>query len=183
MDKNQLKPPYYHDDSFIHFLNGEYELIFERCKKDNNYLGWSSSEKGDMIPLFVALLAKNNPVKPCSADFIKSKFHAYDEFDDFIKILPLSFLELSDEDHKKYMDYCLSEAEKRAEAILRGQHRRSYNKAAAFVVSLAEAICSNEGEKKAEEYIKSYKAKYPRHTAFHGELRVKITLAKLKMSL
>lgn|GEM_PF-2202798 len=183
MDEKQIKPLYEHDDSYIHFLNGDYELIYDKCKKDNKYLGWSISEKGDMIPLFTALLAKDSIVNPCSANFIKVNFPVKYKFDDFIRILPSSFLEMPKAIHKKYMDYCFSECEKRVEAIVGGKHRRSYNKASAFVVSLAEVIRSNESELNAEDYIRSYKIKYPRHSAFHGCLREDITLAKFKVKI
>lgn len=38
------------------FFNGEFEYIYEECKKDKTYLGWSNNIKGILVPLFILYL-------------------------------------------------------------------------------------------------------------------------------
>ena len=60
--------------------------------------------------------------------------------------------------------------ENRVEAILEGNYRNSYNKAALLIVAYGEMISSqNLGTK--EEYIKHYINKYSRRSAFKREIK------------
>ena len=176
MDDNYRKD--FYDYNYIHFLNGDYDLVWANCKKDKKFLGWSSSEKGKMIPLFVALLAGGKSIPPVIKKLIKESFPHNNYFENFLRILHLSFRQLPEADFQKYYDWCAKETEGRVNAIVQGQHRGSYYKASALVVAMAEGIRSNGDSDGAIRFIKSYKEKYPRHTAFHGCLREDITLGK-----
>ena len=166
------------DYNYIHFLNGDYDLVWDDCKKDKKFLGWSSSEKGKILPLFVALLSGGQALLHCTKNMIKNSFTNESIFEDFIQILAESLKSLSDEDYQKYYDWCVQETAGRVDGIVSGQHRGSYFKASALVVSIAEVIRARDGGFAAAAFIKSYKEKYPRHTAFHGCLREDIALGK-----
>ena len=176
LDKKTTKPntEYY----YMHFLNGDYDLVWTACKKDKEFLGWSSSTKGKMIPLFIALLANEDSINHCTRKLINNSF--YNESENFIEVLRLTLKKLSDEDYKKYFNWCLKEIEDRVEAILRGQHRGSYYKISSLIVAMAKAIKSQKDKTGAIQFIQEYKGKYPRHTAFRGCLREDISLAKFE---
>jgi tetratricopeptide (TPR) repeat protein len=162
----------------IRFLNGDYGLVWDTLKKDKSTLGWSSSEKGKILPLFIVLLSGSDPEKPCSSKMIKNSYFNGKHFNDFIQVLGESLNELSDSDYQTYCDWCLEEISGRVEAIVKGQYRKSYYKASALIVSMAETIKSRGDASGAAMFIKRYKEKYPRHTSFHASLREDIKLAK-----
>lgn len=167
------------DHNYIRFLYGDYTDVYNVCSKDKKYLGWSSSEKGRMLPLFIALLTGRNELPPCVKKLIKFTFPYGNFITDFYTSLADSFKDLPDMERKKYYDWCLKETDNRVEAIVRGLHRGSYNKASALIVSLAEAMCSVGDMAGAKKFIISYKEKYPRHSAFRAELQQDVGLANL----
>ncbi|MCL2060053.1 MAG: hypothetical protein FWH01_13555, partial [Oscillospiraceae bacterium] len=46
-----------YDYYLVHFLNGDFDLVFDAFKSDRKELGWSTSLKGLMLPFFIGLLA------------------------------------------------------------------------------------------------------------------------------
>ncbi|MEW9124628.1 MAG: hypothetical protein AB2421_18100 [Thermotaleaceae bacterium] len=42
----------------LRFFNGEFDYIYEDCKKDRTTLGWSSNFKGTVVPLFMGCLSE-----------------------------------------------------------------------------------------------------------------------------
>ena len=167
----------------IHFLNGDYDLVWDACKKDKKFLGWSTSEKGKLLPLFAALLTEGQTVMPCTKKLIENTYLYGNVFEDFIQILTSSLKKLSESDYQKYYDWCVKEAAGRVDAIVKGQFRGSYHKASMLVVSMAEVIRSKGGDSDAIKFIKSYKEKYPRHSSFHSCLLEDISLGNFGMSL
>ena len=69
----------------------------------------------------------------------------------------------------KVIKWLKSLIEKRVDAIMEGNYRKSYYKAALVVVAYAEMISSQNIETK-EEYIRYFTNKYSRRSAFKGEL-------------
>lgn len=166
------------DSNYIRFLYGDYESVYTACASDKKFLGWSMSEKGRMIPLFIALLANRDPLSPCTTKLIDSNFPHSNIKEAFFQVFIESYKRLSDTEWKNYFNWCLKEADGRVEAIVRGQHRGSYYKASALIVSLAEAMRSSGDEMGAKNFIVSYKEKYPRHSSFRACLKQDIGLAK-----
>ena len=75
--------------------------------------------------------------------------------------------ELLDKD--KYLTWLEEVIDKRVTAIVEGNHRKSYYKAAKLVVSLGEVMEAN-GITTKESFIEKYREKYSRRTAFKSEL-------------
>jgi hypothetical protein len=166
------------DYLYILFINGDYPEVYDVCKKDKKFLGWSYSEKGKMLPLFIALLVGTQSLPPCTVRMIKSSFwHGLP--DEFIETLEASISALPDEEWQVYFEWCVAETNGRAEAIVQGQHRKSYHKIAEFIVSIAEVINAQRDYPQAISFIDCFKEKYPRHRAFQQELRECIQLAGL----
>ena len=42
------------------FLLGNYKEVINKCQEDQNYLGWTSSLKGNIIPLLLMYLKPEN---------------------------------------------------------------------------------------------------------------------------
>lgn len=168
------------DENYIRFLYGDYESVYISCISDKKSLGWSSGDKGGMIPLFVALLSKEKVLSSCVKKLIESVFMHSDLIEKFFGTLGESFKTLSDAEWDKYINWCLNEANDRVEAIVGGQHRGSYYKASALIVSLAEVMRSAGDKAAAEEYITGYKEKYPRHSSFRSCLREDVELAEFR---
>jgi len=162
----------------IRFLNGDYDLVWKALKKDTNSLGWANSEKGKILPLFIALLSGANPVLPCTSKMIVSSYRNEKQCADFIQVLAESLQELSAADYQTYYTWCLAETNGRVEAIIKGKHRGSYDKASALIVSMAEIIRSRGDSSGAAKFITRYKEKYPRHSSFISCLRADIQVAK-----
>lgn len=174
LDKHKTKKD--GDSCYIHFLNGDYDLVWNICSKDKQALGWSSSVKGEVLPLFIALLSGKKDFDFCIKELLNRKFWNDDEGAElFLEILSSNVRELSEGEYSRYLEWCKVEIDKRAEAIIRGQFRGSYSKVSSLVVSMGEAIASVGDLNEAVQYIKSYKQKYPRHIAFHGCLREDLT--------
>jgi len=71
---------------------------------------------------------------------------------------------------EKVLKWLEKVVENRVAAIMEGNYRKSYYKAALLVVGYGEILESQELENK-EEYINYYIAKYPRRSAFRAELK------------
>lgn len=175
LEKTQNKSD---DKNYIRFLYGDYESVYIACASDNKFLGWSGSEKGKMIPLFIALLARADTLSPCMKKQIESSFPHSNVKEEFFKVLAESFKTIPDAERDKYMNWCLKETVGRVEAIVGGQHRGSYYKASSLIVSLAEVMRSDGDKIGAVKFIMSYKEKYPRHSSFRSCLQQDIGLAK-----
>ena len=175
LDKHQGKS---NDSNYIRFLYGDYESVYTDCASDKKFLGWSMSEKGRMIPLFIALLANGETLSPCTKKLIESNFPHSNIKEAFFQVLIENYKRLSDTEWKNYFNWCLKEADGRVEAIVRGQHRNSYYKASALIVSLAEVMRSSGDEMGSKNFIVSYKEKYPRHSSFRACLNQDIGLEK-----
>ena len=169
------------DRNYIRFLYGDYASVYFDCVSDKKFLGWSTSEKGRMIPLFVALLAGvagEKVLSPCMKKLIESNFPRTSIKEDFFQVLTKNYKHLPEAEWKKYLDWCIKEAAGRVDAIVGDQHRGSYYKASVLVVSLAEVMRSAGDKAGAEKFIIGYKEKYPRHSSFRACLKQDIGLAK-----
>jgi hypothetical protein len=67
--------------------------------------------------------------------------------------------------------WCQAVAKKRIEAIVKGQHRGSYDKAARLAVACAEVLQLRGETKKARTWLENIRDAYPRHRAFQEGLQ------------
>ena len=169
----------------IEFLMGNYELVWKRCAKDKNPLGWSnygfnsgsgSALKGHLFPLFLGLLSKDRLGK-ISARLIEAEFC----YSAFTELLLQSFSLFAADAYQKYFNWCKAEIENRVVAIVSNQHRGSYYKASALIVAMAEVLMVREGEDVAMSYVKNFKAMFPRHNAFIKCLREDLAVIGRKL--
>jgi hypothetical protein len=78
--------------------------------------------------------------------------------------------QLTEAEEKALLTWCLKTAQRRAEAIVKGQHRRSYDKAAAVLAACVEACRARQEEAQGNALIRKLRERFPRHRAFQQEL-------------
>ena len=78
---------------------------------------------------------------------------------------------LSDDRQERILSWCLKVAQKRVNAIVGGQRRKSYGKAAVLTVACAEVLRLRGKKEAADSLVAEIRARFPRHSAFHRELR------------
>ena len=66
--------------------------------------------------------------------------------------------------------WCLEVAQKRTQAIVGGQHRKSYDKAAILTVACAEVLQLRGDRAAASGLVNETRTRFPRHRAFLTEL-------------
>jgi hypothetical protein len=160
-------------------LGGRYEKVFEMCK-GRGPLGWSSSEnpKPVFVTFMMVVLSKEgihskilyeqweNVIENTSYNASKDYVKKYRKIIEVIK----ESIKLTKEQEEFYLKWCKDEIGRRVDAIVSNQHRGSYHKAAGLLVAMAETL-ANRGEKQeGMDLTEKYRSKYPRHTAFKGEL-------------
>jgi len=160
-------------------LGGRYVELFELCKGKGS-LGWSggNNPKPFFISLTMVLLSNNGK----HSNIIDKQWNnlmagtAYNLDNELVnkykKIIAATSrsIKLTKEQEEFYLKWCCNEIGKRVDGIIGNKYRKSYHKAADLLVAMAETL-TNRGEKqKGVDLIIKYRSKYPRHSAFKGEL-------------
>jgi hypothetical protein len=84
-------------------------------------------------------------------------------------------------EQEEVLSWCLDVARRRVEAIVSGQHRRSYNKAAMLIVACAEVLRLRGEENGARELLDEVRARFPRHRSFQAELKAAVERMEASM--
>jgi hypothetical protein len=165
-----------HCYNLIRLFNFDFDYIYEICLKDKKSVGWSSSLKGTVVPIFMILLVKKNTSSKLMDKEILMFIHNINYYnkdlcENFIHNFKqwMNNVKLTDEEHSKYLEWCVNEVDKRVRDIVSNQYRGAYNKAALLIVSLAE-IYEFLKENSGIAIIKKYRAMFPRHRAFLAEI-------------
>lgn len=194
-DRDELEQPAEPDDALLahaQLLAGELEAA-HRAVAPKQVLGWSStsSDQGLVVSFLLVLLSGSPPetLPPNLAILWLWSLQATVEEYGAAKEENLSGraaqiyaqhiawgresgrLTLDAKQEKKYLDWCLKVARRRVEAIVGGQHRGSYNKAAVLTVACAEVLRLRGEERAAEAWIQEIRERFPRHSSFQKELR------------
>ena len=166
----------YHDTNTYHIinmLNGKYMQAFEAVKRDTKSLGWSYSLKGYLFPFFLGILTGFNRKALATKKLIEKE-----ETDGLYTALEESLGNVTKEESAFLLDWCVKEVGKRVDGIVSNQHRGAYNRAAQLLVAVCEVRLLRE-EVNPFALLHKYLKKYPRHSAFHGEVRGALNEAKL----
>jgi hypothetical protein len=144
-------------------LYGDHESVWEACRGDEELLGWTYSDKGKLIPLLIALLSSEGKLPQSVERLLRNSFdyyglNLYSELsDDFVEILVAHKKDLPEEIHRQYSQWSQDHVCGRVNAIVDGQHRGSYGKAALIACAMAEVIKAKEGAAAALQYIQDIK--------------------------
>ncbi len=160
-----------------YLVAGRYRQAFELCRDNKEVLGWSHGHnpKGLVVPFFLVLLGGTGANLARLWDEAVEAVGGY-----FAPGLPDRFRRAMDEvfrrvtltggEEQEYLAWCVGEATRRVDAIVGGQHRKSYGKAAVLLAAVAEALTGRRKRSEAAALIDGYHQKYFRHRAFRQEL-------------
>ncbi|MEA1871097.1 MAG: hypothetical protein U9N00_02755 [Candidatus Bipolaricaulota bacterium] len=155
-------------------------------------LGWSSisNPQGLVVPFFMALLAGESPnALPANLDQLwgwalerSVGFTLFEEKEEYPLLRQLkdaytthlSKALLNTKKQEQILSWSLEMVKRRVEAIVGGQHRKSYNKAAEITVAAVEMLQLREENRRAELLLDETRDRFPRHRSFQAELVVAI---------
>ena len=88
------------------------------------------------------------------------------------------YFPMEETEREKYLTWAENIVYKRADAIVSGQHRSHYGEVAALLAIVGE-IKEDMGMQGAKRYIyEQYRKKFPRHSAFQGEMKNYFNISK-----
>jgi hypothetical protein len=170
-------------------LAGEWSAAHEIAAREKT-LGWSSSDstQGLVVSFFLVLLS-GKPANALPANLAQQwrvalqnsiGFGYYSESDesesDVLKRLQrvyadkLSSVSMSSSQQRTFLAWCLEVAKQRVDAIVGGQHRGSYGKAAVLTAACAETLQLRGQDEEANAVLDNARNRFPRHRAFLAEL-------------
>ena len=185
------------DYKLLHFFSGHFDKVKKWCMEQKNPLGWSGKFVGYGVHLMILYLyLDTEPGKAC--ENIANNISAYaglstgknlvfmtentvfeteasmqrsgEVFWDVFNIWK-SYYNMSSDEVNSYVEWLESVISKRADGIVGGKYRNSYDKAALLVAALGE-VKESLGTKSAKSFIiNEYLKKFPRHTSFRGALK------------
>ena len=165
------------DKIIICFFNMEFESVIEKCKLNKGFLGWSSGDiRGVIVPLFLLMMNKNNDISKAGKALVNDIIHKLDFEEHDNQTFIDSFLIWKDKvsltnGQFEYISQWLREmVQKRTDAVVGGNYRKSYHKAAKLIVALGEMLESNKDYGAKEREIAYYKKLHSRKSAFRSEL-------------
>ncbi|MEW5959371.1 MAG: hypothetical protein AB1801_16710 [Chloroflexota bacterium] len=83
-------------------------------------------------------------------------------------------LSLSEDRQQEILAWCVDVAQRRVDAIVSGQHRGSYNKAAVVTTACTEVLRLRGDRPAADSLLNEVRNRFPRHRAFQTELKTAI---------
>ena len=165
--------------SLLQFFTGDFESFYNESIKHKSLLGWTNSFEKTSVYIWLLLLNENDKKTKSYSKIISDIFSdiGYSEkesqllgnnIDEIWKKWKSNFK--VDENIKiKVIKWLNSLIEKRVAAIMKGNYRKAYYKAALLVVAYGEMVASQNIAPK-EEYVKYFANKYSRRSAFKREL-------------
>ena len=161
----------------IAFLNGDYETVWKEAKKTTVSLGWSGRFIEAGVPMLLLYLFEGEEMEKGMAYMLgKVKYYLnykeeYGE-PDFAErfFVWKKTIDIPEEDKKKILKYLQKITDKRVEAIVSGQHRGSYGKAAALGAALGEAEEAMGIKYGKNIRLRRYLDQFPRYRAFKKEI-------------
>jgi hypothetical protein len=167
-------------------LAGELETARQIAAAER-VLGWSSGDnpQGLVVAFFLVQLSGNAPDGLSSnlAQFwrlrLEDSIDAWlgSEQDELQARLGRAYTEqfatvaLSGESRERVLSWCLDVAGRRIDAIVGGQHRASYGKAATLTAASAEVLRLRGDPQRSAAWVNEVRTHFPRHRAFQAELR------------
>ena len=171
------------------FLDGEFEILIRKYMNVKEALGWSMTfmKKGIALLLLSLFQGKELPVglKYMAESAIEAFHFSVEEYqkglntkikEDNFSFFWNRFCEWNKKQNRseKEKEELVAKLEKwisyRVEGIMQGNHRKYYGECASFIAALGE-VKEYRGELLGKQnFMQSYKIKYPRRTAFHQEL-------------
>ncbi len=173
----------------LDFLLGDFDYVIEKAMNVKEALGWSYTfMKRGMAMLMLLLYNGTELGRGCtemcrmtasdisftSGKYVNGLIHTVDTNDTIafwycFRKWKLT-VGITDEQRGQIIEKLENWISMRIQGIMEANRRKYYYECAAYVAALGEVKESLGRQNGKQELMKSYKAKYPRRTAFHGEL-------------
>jgi hypothetical protein len=180
-----------------YLLAGEWDAAHQLAAREK-VLGWSYGEntQGLVVPFFLMLVSGKQPdaLPPSLKKLWQAGLQASVGFEfgsdkeekslskrterAFADIIPRA--SLSSDKQEEFLSWCLDVANKRVNAIVSEQHRKSYDKAAVLIAACAETLRQRGKGAEANGFVDDARNRFPRHRAFQYELDAVLPQAKHK---
>ena len=165
------------------FLRGDYATVYEACKMNDEYLGWSSSIKGCLVPLFLLLLypkrifskTMETLLQGILQRLIPNQFNQHGDDDQYKPYLNMLHIwsqknaQIDADEEAEYLEWLKQQIDGRVKNILEHNYRSSYGKGAILLCVYGEILQSRGVETQAE-WLERYIRQYSRRSAFRSEL-------------
>lgn len=188
------------DRELLLFLLGNFNASMKECLKTKEGLGWSGRFIKKGIPLFLLLLLQSGQLQQgCREMARQAAFYLNFKREDYVQGTAenkkdaagtgieeneltafwscfqnwkgVQALEMTEEQAEDYLDSLEKMIDRRVQAIVSGQHRSHYGSAAALAAAFGEVRASRGEQGAKEKLLLKYREEFPRHSAFHEELR------------
>ncbi len=164
-------------------LSGEWDAA-QSLAASANVLGWSYAEnhQGLVVGVFLCLLSGQSPAT-LSGNLAQvwreglQNSLGFSESAAAMSRLELAYAMQLAQTHwpaevqTRYLDWCLDVIRQRVAAIVEGQHRKSYDKAAQLLAAGAETLRLHGDPAAATALVAELRARFPRHSAFQAEVK------------
>ncbi|MBN2542795.1 hypothetical protein JXI42_07985 [bacterium] len=161
-----------------------YEEAFNICaEKDTSGWNYDDDHKNLVLPFFLVLLSRDKGlsstpnIKVIWEKTVKRAcgwHYRNDEQEKHFRQLMgkvIHSINLSDEEKKKYTEWCIEEIGKIVDAIVSKKRLHSYDKAANLLLAAGEMLATIGKKAEGSDLIETYSKKYYRYSAFRRELR------------
>ena len=166
------------------FLGEDWRAAHQMAANEQ-VLGWSSSEniQGFVLAFFLVLLSgkstaglPGNLAQLWQERLNNSSGYWFSEENSLSRRLERAYanlferITLNSSEQSEALAWSLEVANRRVDAIVGGQHRGSYDKAAMLITASAEVLGLRGEKDKADALLSAVRNRFPRHRAFHSEL-------------
>lgn len=177
------QPTWVNQTLLVHamLLSGDWTSAQQMAAKEP-VLGWSSSEsiQGMVMAFFLVWVSGTATLSGNLARLWQQRLQA-SEFDSqtdspLVKRLKNAYKELFSQisldavQQATILTWCLEIANRRVDAIVSGQHRGSYDKAALLITAYAEVLRLRGEKERASDLLSTVRERYPRHRSFQTEM-------------
>lgn len=188
--EDDLERPVWVDKSLLAhacLLAGDFDAA-QQLAAQENALGWSGGHnpQGLAVAFFLALLSGKTPdtlptnlaqlwqwgLQSNAGFWVGAVVQEAPALKRLERVYTEQFANasLSPKKQSEVLEWCLEVAQQRVNAIVGGQHRKSYDKAAVLTAACAEALRLRGDKEAANALVSQVRNSFPRHRAFQSEL-------------
>lgn len=162
------------DKSVFLFFLGEFAEAYVRAAKDKQALGWSSAEKGTIIPLFLLLFREEKASQAAKSLTDRVAYRVYQgDKADFAAAFSQwkERVKIPAAEKQSYFSWCKREVENRGKSLIDTKFRSHYRNMAALLVVTGEAEEGLGVEGARQQLIDKYLKLHYRKRNFTSELK------------
>lgn len=158
------------------FMLGKHHEQVRQCQNDNKSLGWSVNIKGVIVPLLLLALKKQEGQRTLAEEALMQQLEdsiSYQDIhEDFLAAFQIwhKSFQITEKEKEEYIKWLHKEITERAHAILSGQYRKSYWKAAALIIVLGFVEAENGIPHAKELLFAEFKTQHSRLRGFWSEM-------------